>query len=95
MSKPINNYDKLEELFAKDRATGEGAETAKEKRRRWANSVDENNIESIDDGVANDEIRLESFINFDEDVDDMASPKSYTESKCYNKLKRQKKESIK
>ncbi|KAA8517182.1 hypothetical protein F0562_017475 [Nyssa sinensis] len=32
---PINHYDKLCEMFAKDRATGAGAETAKEKRRRW------------------------------------------------------------
>ena len=31
----IQNYDKLSELFARDRATGEGAISAKEKVQQW------------------------------------------------------------
>ncbi|XVF88265.1 hypothetical protein PTKIN_Ptkin19aG0036000 [Pterospermum kingtungense] len=36
MTTPIQNYEKLLELFGKDRATGSVAKSAKEKARRWA-----------------------------------------------------------
>ncbi|XP_020257073.1 uncharacterized protein LOC109833705 isoform X2 [Asparagus officinalis] len=39
MKYPFHNYDKMLQLFANDRATGEGAMTAKEKRRRLQNST--------------------------------------------------------
>ncbi|XP_058006861.1 uncharacterized protein LOC131182189 [Hevea brasiliensis] len=35
MQTPINNYDKLYELYGNQRATGEYAESAREKVRRW------------------------------------------------------------
>ncbi|XP_021676843.2 uncharacterized protein LOC110662234 [Hevea brasiliensis] len=35
MHTPINNYDKLYELYVNQRATGEYAESAREKVRRW------------------------------------------------------------
>ncbi|XP_062085603.1 uncharacterized protein At2g29880-like [Humulus lupulus] len=35
----FQNYDKLLELFAKDRATGEGAISAKEKVQQWEKKV--------------------------------------------------------
>ncbi|KAH7865857.1 hypothetical protein Vadar_012175 [Vaccinium darrowii] len=59
----------LAEIFGKDRATGEGAETAKEKLRRWSNStidVPTDTIEGIDHMVSQNEATLESFINLDE-----------------------------
>ncbi|KAL6584131.1 hypothetical protein OROMI_003420 [Orobanche minor] len=73
--KKTYKYDELEELFAKDRATGEGAETAKEKKHRWAkaNSVCDDNMETIDDTdnqISRNEYNLESF-SVDLDGDDI------------------------
>ena len=52
------NYDKLCELFAKDRATGEGAISAKEKVREWEKeeSINQETAERFDEA---------SFDNFD------------------------------
>ena len=36
MTTPIPNYSKMAQLWAKDRAKGDHAETAKEKRARYA-----------------------------------------------------------
>lgn len=47
-TKKVFYYDELSELFAKDRATGGKAETAKEKRRKWA-SGSEFGVETIDE----------------------------------------------
>lgn len=46
MSTPINFYDKMYELWAKDRATGFAAETAKEKNRRWER--EQNSLNHVD-----------------------------------------------
>ncbi|XP_050278990.1 uncharacterized protein LOC126720527 isoform X2 [Quercus robur] len=65
-NKPIPNYDKLVELYGKDRATGEQSETALEMRQRWATSTGEGsmeNIEDIDHLVAQNEVTLESCDN--------------------------------
>ncbi|KAK2969910.1 hypothetical protein RJ640_009856 [Escallonia rubra] len=43
-----NRKNPMEEQWAKDMAIGDGAETAKEKRKRWS-SMNENDIETIDD----------------------------------------------
>ncbi|KAL3507646.1 hypothetical protein ACH5RR_033028 [Cinchona calisaya] len=48
-NKVVNNYDSLEELFAKDRAMGQGVETAKEKHRHWISEPNGMNLESIVD----------------------------------------------
>ncbi|KAA8521825.1 hypothetical protein F0562_012504 [Nyssa sinensis] len=76
----INHYDKLCEMFAKDRATGAGAETAKEKRRRWVSSTSEDPLESIhniDQLVSQNEVTLENFIcDLDDDVENITSPKA-------------------
>ncbi|KAA8548198.1 hypothetical protein F0562_004541 [Nyssa sinensis] len=77
---PINHYDKLCEMFAKDTATGAGAETAKEKRRRWVSSTSEDPLESIhniDQLVSQNEVTLENFIcDLDDDVENITSPKA-------------------
>ncbi|KAA8544664.1 hypothetical protein F0562_019489 [Nyssa sinensis] len=77
---PIKHYDKLSEMFAKDRATGAGAETAKEKRRRWVSSTSEDPLESIhniDQLVSQNEVTLENFIcDLDDDMENITSPKT-------------------
>ncbi|KAI8019699.1 Disease resistance protein RGA2 [Camellia lanceoleosa] len=80
---PIGNYEKLAEIYGKDRATGVGAETAKEKVRRWANSSNNDHvdrIEVIDELVQQNEANLESFVVDEDDV--VLSPKSGTSSKA-------------
>lgn len=69
----IPSFLALRELFEKDRAAGKGAETGKEKMRRWAREGRESNggessrIEEIDQLVADKEIRLESLDDFEDD----------------------------
>ncbi|XP_028077837.1 uncharacterized protein At2g29880-like [Camellia sinensis] len=80
---PIGNYEKLAEIYGKDRATGVGAETAKEKVRRWANSSNNDHvdkIEVIDELVHQNEANLESFVVDEDDV--VLSSKSGTSSKA-------------
>ncbi|KAK6927733.1 hypothetical protein RJ641_006324, partial [Dillenia turbinata] len=63
-TKVVNNYDSLEELFAKDKATGQEAETTKEKRKCWMNKANEVQLESIieiDKMVSKNEKSLENF----------------------------------
>lgn len=65
-SKQVHNYDKLEELFAKDRATGFGAETTKEAHNRWANEQPEVELGSFIDVerlLSQNDITLECFDN--------------------------------
>ncbi|CAL5398530.1 unnamed protein product [Camellia sinensis] len=79
---PIGNYEKLAEIYGKDRATSVGAETTKEKVRRWANSSNNDHvdrIEVIDELVHQNEANLESFVVDEDDV--VLSPKSGTSSK--------------
>ncbi|KAL7197253.1 hypothetical protein ACSBR2_019852 [Camellia fascicularis] len=80
----ISNYEKLAEIYGKDRATGVGVETAKEKVRRWANSSNNDHvdrIEVIDELVRQNEANLERFSHVDEDVV-VLSPESGTSSKA-------------
>ncbi|KAL7249262.1 hypothetical protein ACSBR1_011421 [Camellia fascicularis] len=81
---PIGNYEKLAEIYGKDRVTGVGAETAKEKVRRWANSSNNDHvdrIEAIDELVHQNEANLESFNLMDEDIVILSS-ESGTSSKA-------------
>ncbi|KAG6514380.1 hypothetical protein ZIOFF_024733 [Zingiber officinale] len=71
-TKVVSNYNNLEELFAKDRATGEDAEIAKEKRKRWMNETNGVQVESIidiDRMVCEKEISLEDFSYSGKDLD--------------------------
>lgn len=56
--KTISNYDNLYELFAKDRATGGGAETAKERRKRMNRNVESTNEMDLDDSKDIDDIEI-------------------------------------
>ena len=58
MTTPIPNYSKMAQLWAKDRAKGDHAETAKEKRARYAASI---TIDEIDIMVSQNEASLENF----------------------------------
>uniref|UniRef100_A0A2N9H1E1 Myb/SANT-like domain-containing protein n=1 Tax=Fagus sylvatica TaxID=28930 RepID=A0A2N9H1E1_FAGSY len=69
MATPIPNYFKMAQLWAKDRATGDHAETAKEKRARYATST---TIDGIDLMVSQNEVSLENFEV--EESDQMKSP---------------------
>ena len=69
MATPIPNYFKMAQLWVKDRATGDHAETAKEKRARYATST---SIDGIDLMVCQNEVSLEKFEV--EESDQMKSP---------------------
>ena len=53
MTTPIPNYSKMAQLWAKDRAKGYNAETAKEKRVRYAALT---TIDEIDDLISQNEV---------------------------------------
>ena len=65
--KQICNYDEMLELFARDRATGAGAKTAKE-RRIWmtTNQQRPKTIDEIDRMVSINETSLENFNSSDD-----------------------------
>ena len=67
MTTPTPNYSKMTQLWAKDRAKGDHAETAKEKRARYAAST---TIDEIDNLISQNEVSLENF----EVEDDQRSP---------------------
>ena len=58
MTTPILNYSKMTQLWAKDRAKGDHAETAKEKRARYTAST---TIDEIDNLISQNEVSLENF----------------------------------
>ncbi|KAK2663187.1 hypothetical protein Ddye_001761 [Dipteronia dyeriana] len=74
----IGNYVNLVDLFAKDRATCVGAETSKEKCKRWDNGSgdDYETIESIDQLLSQNEVTLESVAHMDDDMDTIVSPRT-------------------
>ncbi|KAG6471071.1 hypothetical protein ZIOFF_072167 [Zingiber officinale] len=67
-TKPVRNYEKLVQLYGKDRATGQYAETASEMRKRKAsieveNNVGGHNFETIDEVefmISQQEIHLDN-----------------------------------
>jgi hypothetical protein len=69
MATPIPNYFKMAQLWAKDKATGDHAKIAKEKRARYATST---TIDGIDLMVSQNEVSLENFEV--EKSDQMRSP---------------------
>ncbi|KAK1560334.1 hypothetical protein Q3G72_025424 [Acer saccharum] len=73
---PIGNYEKLVDLFAKDRATGAGVEIAKEKCKRWdsGSGDDYETLEGIDKLLSQNEVTLESVAHMDDYMDRMVSP---------------------
>ncbi|CAK7332355.1 unnamed protein product [Dovyalis caffra] len=62
--KQLFNLELLREIYEKDRATGDGVESAKEKVQRWEREQREIRIEDIDEIQINNEIHLENFSSF-------------------------------
>ena len=58
MITPMSNYSKMAQLWAKDRAKDNHAETTKEKRARYAAST---TIDEIDNLVSQNEVSLKNF----------------------------------
>ncbi|XP_074570382.1 uncharacterized protein LOC141826980 [Curcuma longa] len=87
-SKPIRNYEKLVQLYGKDRATGQHANTASEMRKRRAsmeveNNIDENHFETIDEVeflISQPEIHLDNSNTVNEDVQIPTSSSESTKS---------------
>ncbi|XP_074559034.1 uncharacterized protein LOC141814972 [Curcuma longa] len=75
-SKPIRNYEKLVQLYGKDRATGQHANTASEMRKKRTsmeveNNIGENQFETIDEVdlmISQQEIHLDNSNAINEDV---------------------------
>ena len=63
--KQLFNLELLREIYEKDRAIGDGSESAKEKVQSWENEQREIRIEDIDGMQINNEIHLENFSPFD------------------------------
>ncbi|KAK1373297.1 Myb/SANT-like domain-containing protein [Heracleum sosnowskyi] len=79
-TKPILNYNEIEELFAKDRATGVGTETAKEKyKRRSSTCSADYSIDDINDLLTGNTVNLES-LNNDDDIQFVAATPSPQEA---------------
>ncbi|KAJ0049252.1 hypothetical protein Pint_16893 [Pistacia integerrima] len=77
-SKPVYNYDKLCELFAKDRVNGEDGDTPREMKRKRAHLSQNNveyptSVEDIDNMVAQNQASLNA-INVEGSENDLTSP---------------------
>ncbi|KAJ0028352.1 hypothetical protein Pint_35606 [Pistacia integerrima] len=89
-SKPIYNYDKLCELFAKDRANGEDGDTPREMKRKRAHLSQNNvecptSVEDIDNMVAQNQASLNA-VNVEGSENDLTSP-GYQSEVSSRKLK--------
>nr|KAJ0225573.1 hypothetical protein LSAT_V11C100034240 [Lactuca sativa] len=96
-TKKIANFDDMLVLFARDRASGAHAETAKERNDRLNKNEKKNQFETIkevDDLLANNEIHLENeYVDLDDDIQGVIpTPFSQGQSsgakKCKNKKKK-------
>ncbi|KAK9073819.1 hypothetical protein SSX86_006413 [Deinandra increscens subsp. villosa] len=95
-TKPISHYNEMLELFAKDRATGFGAETAKDKKNRMKNNDHFETIDEIDQSLETDEISLENFNTGEEINVTSTTPPSHVKlsSKLSSKRKKRKVEKV-
>ncbi|XP_076893125.1 uncharacterized protein LOC143545061 [Bidens hawaiensis] len=69
-TKRVSNYNEMLELFARDRASGAHAETAKERNARLQKNdkIKVETIAELDDLLASEEVTLENQYNFDDDI---------------------------
>ncbi|KAF2321326.1 hypothetical protein GH714_038688 [Hevea brasiliensis] len=89
MSNEINYYDQLLILYENDRATGDIAETAKEKARCWSRKKsDSSGGNSVQ---VNQQLHLKLFLMLTLNLDDITSPKKKkrrsTTAKEINRMK--------
>ncbi|XP_076897544.1 uncharacterized protein LOC143550858 [Bidens hawaiensis] len=69
-TKRVSNYNEMLELFARDRASGAHAETAKERNARLQKNdkIKVETIAELDDLLASEEVTPENQYNFDDDI---------------------------
>ncbi|CAI9276807.1 unnamed protein product [Lactuca saligna] len=93
-TKKIAYFDEMLVLFAKDRASGAHAETAKEKNARLNKNenIQVETIKEVDDTLANNEIHLENeYVDLDDNIQDVIPPPfSQEQSSCAKKCKSKK-----
>ncbi|CAI9264224.1 unnamed protein product [Lactuca saligna] len=76
-TKKIAYFDEMLVLFARDRASGAHAETAKERNARLNENenIQVETIKEVDDILANNEIHLENeYVDLDDDIQDVIPP---------------------
>ncbi|KAI3820012.1 hypothetical protein L1987_13868 [Smallanthus sonchifolius] len=90
-TRKVSNYNEMLELFAKDRASGAHAETAKERHARLQKNdgIKIETITEVDDLLAANEVTLENQYNNDDDIQVVYSPPEQSlNAKKYNSKKR-------
>ncbi|KAK1427003.1 hypothetical protein QVD17_15685 [Tagetes erecta] len=93
-TKKVTNFNEMVELFAKDRASGAKAKTAKEKyvRLQKNENLQTETVPDVDEFLAANDVILESQYNIDDDVqviDLMSSlPEQSSSAKKYKSRKR-------
>ncbi|XP_052622291.1 uncharacterized protein At2g29880-like [Lactuca sativa] len=93
-TKKIAYFDEMLVLFARDRASGAHAETAKERNARLNKNenIQVETIKEVDDMLANNEIHLENeYVDLDDNIHDVIPPPfSQEQSSCAKKCKSKK-----
>nr|KAJ0214210.1 hypothetical protein LSAT_V11C400219020 [Lactuca sativa] len=93
-TKKIAYFDEMLVLFARDRASGAHAETAKERNARLNKNenIQVETIKEVDDMLANNEIHLENeYVDLDDNIQDVIPPPfSQEQSSCAKKCKSKK-----
>ncbi|CAI9287811.1 unnamed protein product [Lactuca saligna] len=93
-TKKIAYFDEMLMLFARDRASGAHAETAKERNAQLNKNenIQVETIKEVDDMLANNEIHLENeYVDLDDNIQDVIPPPfSQEQSSCAKKCKSKK-----
>ncbi|CAI9295479.1 unnamed protein product [Lactuca saligna] len=93
-TKKIAYFDEMLMLFARDRASGAHAETAKERNARLNKNenIQVETIKEVDDMLANNKIHLENeYVDLDDNIQDVIPPPfSQEQSSCAKKCKSKK-----
>ncbi|KAJ7970757.1 Myb/SANT-like domain-containing protein [Quillaja saponaria] len=90
-SRELRNLELMRDIFEKDRATGLGATSAKERVKRWEKETMEMSIEDIDQMQTSNEVHLEGidiFDNFAPSSTGYHAPTSSTQSMSKSSSKR-------
>ncbi|KAJ0520768.1 putative Myb/SANT-like domain-containing protein [Helianthus annuus] len=88
-TKKVSNFNEMLQLFAKDRASGAQAETAKERNARLKenDSVNIETVPEVDDFCAANDVVLESQCNTDDDIQGLP-PTSSRAKKCKSRKRK-------
>ncbi|XP_035832310.1 uncharacterized protein At2g29880 isoform X3 [Helianthus annuus] len=87
-TKKVSNFNEMLQLFAKDRASGAHAETAKERNARLKenDSINIETVPDVDDFCAANDVVLESQCNTDDDIQ-VLPPTSSRAKKCWIQIR--------